>query len=39
MHDLPLYPRPEVAAVRSGLANFGATGFADVDYINAGFLK
>jgi peptide/nickel transport system substrate-binding protein len=39
MHDLPLYPRPEVAAVRSTLANFGATGFADVDYINAGYVK
>jgi peptide/nickel transport system substrate-binding protein len=39
MHDLPLYPRPEVAAVRSTLANFGATGFADADYINAGFVK
>jgi peptide/nickel transport system substrate-binding protein len=34
-----LYPRPGAVAVRSNLANFGAFGFADWDYINAGFVK
>jgi peptide/nickel transport system substrate-binding protein len=38
-HDIPLYARPGTYAVRSTLANFGAPGFADVDYLNAGFLK
>jgi len=38
-HDIPLYARPGTYAVRSTLANFGAPGFADVDYINAGFVK
>ncbi|MBV9314789.1 MAG: ABC transporter family substrate-binding protein [Pseudonocardia sp.] len=38
-HDIPLYARPGAYAVRSTLANFGAPGFADIDYINAGFIK
>ncbi|WP_037080247.1 ABC transporter family substrate-binding protein [Pseudonocardia spinosispora] len=39
VHHLPLYPSTGTYAVRSNLANFGAPGFADVDYINAGYLK
>lgn len=39
VHDLPLYPSTGAYAVRANLANFGASGFADVDYINAGYLK
>jgi peptide/nickel transport system substrate-binding protein len=38
-HSVILYPRPGAVAVRSNLANFGAFGFADWDYINAGFVK
>jgi peptide/nickel transport system substrate-binding protein len=38
-HHLPLYATPGAYAVRSTLANFGASGFADTDYVNAGFVK
>ncbi|MGQ0479952.1 MAG: ABC transporter family substrate-binding protein [Pseudonocardia sp.] len=38
VHHLPLYPSTGAYAVRSTLANFGAPGFADIDYINAGFV-
>ena len=36
-HSVPLYNWPGAVAVRTNLANFGASGFADNDYINAGF--
>ena len=36
-HSVPLYTWPGAVAVRANLANFGASGFADADYINAGF--
>ena len=39
VHHLPLYPATGAYAVRSTLANFGAHGFADIDYINAGYLR
>ncbi|HEY1969544.1 MAG TPA: ABC transporter family substrate-binding protein [Pseudonocardia sp.] len=39
VHDLPLYPSTGAYVVRASLANFGAPGFADVDYVNAGYLK
>ncbi|WP_037069938.1 ABC transporter family substrate-binding protein [Pseudonocardia acaciae] len=39
VHSVVLYARPGAVAVRSNLANFGASGFADPDYINAGFVK
>jgi glutathione transport system substrate-binding protein len=39
VHSVVLYARPGAVAVRSNLANFGAFGFADVDYIDAGFVK
>ena len=38
-HSIPLYARPGAAAVRATLANFGAHGFADIDFINAGYAK
>ena len=39
VHHLPLYPSTGAYAVRATLANFGAPGFADIDYIKAGFAK
>ncbi|MFE4961843.1 ABC transporter family substrate-binding protein [Streptomyces sp. NPDC056660] len=38
-HSVPLYQRPQVLAVRSDLANYGASGLADVDYTKVGWLK
>ena len=38
-HSVVIYQRPGAVAVRSNLANFGASGLADIDYINAGFVK
>ncbi|HEX4356929.1 MAG TPA: ABC transporter family substrate-binding protein [Pseudonocardia sp.] len=38
-HSVVLYARPGTVAARANLANFGATGLADIDYINAGFVK
>jgi peptide/nickel transport system substrate-binding protein len=38
-HSVILYARPGAVAERSNLANFGASGFADPDYIDAGFVK
>ncbi|MBO0876247.1 MAG: ABC transporter family substrate-binding protein [Pseudonocardia sp.] len=39
VHSVVLYARPGAVAVRSNLANFGASGFADPDYIDAGFVR
>jgi peptide/nickel transport system substrate-binding protein len=39
VHSLPLYQRPDIAATRSQLANFGAFGFASVVYEDIGFTK
>jgi peptide/nickel transport system substrate-binding protein len=39
VHSVVLYARPGAVAVRSTLANFGASGLADTDYIDAGFMK
>jgi peptide/nickel transport system substrate-binding protein len=39
VHSLPLYQRPDMAATRSQLANFGAFGFASVVYEDIGFTK
>jgi glutathione transport system substrate-binding protein len=39
VHSLPLYQRPDIAATRSELANFGAFGFASVVYEDIGFTK
>ncbi|GGU80757.1 hypothetical protein GCM10010260_11330 [Streptomyces filipinensis] len=38
-HSIELYQRPEILAVRSGLANYGAEGLADIDYTKVGWLK
>lgn len=38
-HSVILYQVPGLYATRSNLANFGAHGFADPDYIDAGFTK
>jgi peptide/nickel transport system substrate-binding protein len=39
VHSLTLYQRPDIAATRSQLANFGAFGFASVVYEDIGFTK
>ncbi len=36
---LPLYQRPQLVAVRSELANFGARGFYDLAYEDIGYVK
>ncbi|MFE2377996.1 ABC transporter family substrate-binding protein [Streptomyces sp. NPDC059398] len=38
-HSIELYQRPQILAVRKGLANYGATGLADTDYSKVGWLK
>ncbi|MFJ2827542.1 ABC transporter family substrate-binding protein [Streptomyces sp. NPDC087263] len=38
-HSIPLYQRPQVLAVRSDLANYGAGGLADDDFTKVGWLK
>lgn len=38
-HSLILFAVPGIVAVRNNVANFGARGFADPDFINAGFVK
>ncbi|MZD09684.1 ABC transporter family substrate-binding protein [Streptomyces sp. SID5785] len=38
-HSIELYQRPQIVAVRSGLANYGAEGLASRDYTKIGWLK
>ncbi|WP_039629421.1 ABC transporter family substrate-binding protein [Streptomyces sp. 769] len=38
-HSLPLYQRPQIFAVRKGLANFGPTGLGSEQLADAGWLK
>ncbi|WP_250297969.1 ABC transporter family substrate-binding protein [Streptomyces sp. A 4/2] len=38
-HSIELYQRPQIIAVRKGLANYGAPGLADIDYSKVGWLK
>jgi peptide/nickel transport system substrate-binding protein len=38
-HSLPLFQTPQVDAVRSNLANFGAQGLSEYDYAKVGFLR
>ncbi len=38
-HSVELYQRPEIDAVRKGLANFGASGLADTDWTKVGWQK
>jgi peptide/nickel transport system substrate-binding protein len=37
VHDLPLYPQTGAFAVRATVANFGAKGLGDWDFVHAGF--
>jgi peptide/nickel transport system substrate-binding protein len=39
VHSLTLYQRPEMWVTKSGLANHGAFGFADIAYENIGWVK
>ena len=39
VHSLTLYQRPEMWVTKSGLANHGAFGFADIAYENIGWAK
>jgi peptide/nickel transport system substrate-binding protein len=39
VHSLPLYQRPDMWAVKKGLANVGAYGFASVPYQNIGWIS
>ena len=39
VHSLTLYQRPDLIAANSKLANFGAFGFADVQYEDIGFTE
>ncbi|MFD9004748.1 ABC transporter family substrate-binding protein [Streptomyces sp. NPDC059582] len=36
-HDILLYQRPQVLAVRAGLANYGVPGLGDIDYTAVGW--
>ncbi|WP_329122556.1 ABC transporter family substrate-binding protein [Streptomyces sp. NBC_01465] len=38
-HSIELYQRPQIDAVRKGLANYGAFGLADTDYTKVGWVK
>jgi len=38
-HSIELYQRPQIVAVRSGLANFGASGLADWNFNTMGWTK
>ncbi|MDI5963835.1 ABC transporter family substrate-binding protein [Streptomyces sp. SL13] len=38
-HSIELYQRPQIEAVRKGLANYGASGLADTDWTKVGWQK
>ncbi|MCX3058687.1 ABC transporter family substrate-binding protein [Streptomyces beihaiensis] len=38
-HDIELYQRPQVLAVRAGLANYGVPGLGDIDWTKVGWKK
>ena len=38
-HSIELYQRPQIDAVRKGLANYGASGLADIDWTKVGWQK
>ncbi|WP_405887401.1 ABC transporter family substrate-binding protein [Streptomyces sp. NBC_01136] len=38
-HDIELYQRPQLLAVRKGLANYGVPGLGDVDFTKVGWMK
>jgi len=39
VHNLPIYPQTGAFAVRANVANFGAKGLGDWDYLRAGFTQ
>lgn len=39
VHSIELYQRPQILATRSGLANFGASGLGDWDFVAMGWVK
>ena len=39
VHNLPIYPQTGAFAVRAAVANFGAKGLGDWDYLRAGFTQ
>ncbi|WP_255946385.1 ABC transporter family substrate-binding protein [Streptomyces odontomachi] len=39
VHSIELYQRPQIYAVRSGLANFGASGLGDWNFLTMGWEK
>jgi peptide/nickel transport system substrate-binding protein len=39
VHDVPLYPQTGAFAVRATVANFGAKGLGDWDFVHAGFTQ
>ena len=39
VHSIELYQRPQILAVRSGLANFGAAGLGDWNFVTMGWEK
>ncbi|MGW0834873.1 ABC transporter family substrate-binding protein [Streptomyces prunicolor] len=38
-HDIELYQRPQILAVREGLANYGVPGLGDIDFSRVGWQK
>lgn len=38
-HDIELYQRPQILAVRKGLANYGVPGLGDIDFSRVGWQK
>ncbi|MFE9251792.1 ABC transporter family substrate-binding protein [Streptomyces sp. NPDC007088] len=38
-HSIELYQRPQIRAVRAKLANYGASGLGDIDYVKIGWEK
>ncbi|MEU6198150.1 ABC transporter family substrate-binding protein [Streptomyces sp. NPDC047061] len=38
-HDIELYQRPQILAVRKGLANYGVPGLGDIDFTKVGWEK
>ena len=38
-HDIELYQRPEILAVRESLANYGVPGLGDIDFSRVGWEK
>jgi peptide/nickel transport system substrate-binding protein len=37
VHTIPLYQRPEIKVVKKTIANYGARGYAYIDWTSVGF--